>query len=548
MKNIYTALLIFLFNKAIAQQSCQWAYIPTGTNAYHTINYSAIDNSGNIIQVGRMLGVADMDPGTAPTDTSFSPGGYGYYLSKTSISGHLIWVKYFSQQGIGGMFEFRGVKVNSANEIIVAGNFFGLVDFDLSANGVDTLRSHFPTYPDYFLAKYDDVGNHQWAFNIGNPTTSNIEAESFCLRSNDDIVICANPSGGALIDVDPGPAVHHSIGFNANLICYNTNGNYLWNNHISVTYSYANDYKSVDCDASGNVYLLSVGYYELTVTKFNSSGTELWNKTIGNFTSQSRVNPQSVLVDKATGSFYVAGTFGGTVDFDPGSPTVTASSTTFTYQDAFLAKYDDAMNLLWLNPYHGNISFGLNGIDFSGTDIIAAGTFTGTVNFGLGNPLTVAQFSPFYIKVDAAGNALETYMLTAAGGYKSIHGTSTQSFVAMGNLNGNADMDPTTATLNLTSPSGSNDFTAVYGTVPTSSHYQNFNTPLNIFPNPADKELLIQTSFTQQIQLFNVSGKTILSQKILPFQKNKIATGNLSNGIYFIKIGNHTSKIAVLHQ
>ena len=120
---------------------------------------------------------------------------------------------------------------------------FGVVDFDLSAAGVDTIRSHFPTYPDYFVAKYDAGANHQWAFGIGNPTTSNIEAQSMCIDTNDDIIICANPSGGTPVDVDPGPGVHNTIGGNANIICYNSGGNYVWNNNIATTYSYADDYK-----------------------------------------------------------------------------------------------------------------------------------------------------------------------------------------------------------------------------------------------------------------------------------------------------------------
>ena len=156
MKNRFIFILLLLCNTIYAQQPCQWAYIPIGNNAYHTAYYTALDNNGDIIQVGKILGVADMDPGTLAGDTSFSPGGFGYYLSKTSVGGHLIWIHYFSQPG-GGMFEFKGVRVNSANEIVVVGNFFGVVDFDLSTAGVDTIRSHFATYPDYFVVKYDVV-------------------------------------------------------------------------------------------------------------------------------------------------------------------------------------------------------------------------------------------------------------------------------------------------------------------------------------------------------------------------------------------------------
>lgn len=545
MKNCYIIILLLLCNKLYAQQPCQWAYIPIGNNAYHAAYYTTLDNNGDVIQVGRMLGVADMDPGTLPGDTSFSPGGYGYYLSKTSVSGHLVWIRYFSQPG-GGMFEFKGVRVNSANEIVVVGNFFGVVDFDLSTTGVDTIRSHFPTYPDYFIAKYDPGANHQWAFSIGNPTTNDIELKSMCIKTNDDILICANPNG--LVDVDPGPAVHNSIGGNANIICYNTNGNYVWNNNIATTYSYANDCKSIDCDAAGNAYLLSVGYYELTVSKFDVSGILLWDKTIGDFSVQSRVNPQSVLVDKATGYFYIVGTFDGTVDFDPGASTVNETSSSANYDDAFMAKYDSSMNIDWLNAYPGNISFGKSAIDFSGNNVVAVGDFNGMATFGPGFTYTASQLSPFYFKVDASGNAIESYMLNANGGYRSIHSTSNQSYVIMGNLSGSADMDPTAATINLTSPSFSNDFMAVYGTVPTSFGETFILNDVKIFPNPADEVVYVESNSAGYLQLIDMSGKIVLSESISAFVKNKINTRQLGDGIYFLKTGNTIRKITVVHR
>ena len=65
--------------------------------------------------------------------------------------------------------------------------------------------------------------------------------------------------------------------------------------------------------------MATVGYYKLTLTAFDNTGSRSGEMTIGDFPAGARVNPQSLLTDKSTGEIYVAGTYGGMVDFDPGS-------------------------------------------------------------------------------------------------------------------------------------------------------------------------------------------------------------------------------------
>jgi hypothetical protein len=175
MKIYYTLFLLFITIGLKAQIACDWAYVPAGpSQTYHTIYISTTDLSGNIIQLGKNLGNADMDPSPLPGDTSFCYAGFNYYVSSTADSGKLNWIRYFEDNSQIGQFEFKGLQVNSQNEIIILGNYFGLIDFDLSSTGVDTLRSHAPTYPDYFVAKYDSLGNYVFAISIGpfGPNTS----------------------------------------------------------------------------------------------------------------------------------------------------------------------------------------------------------------------------------------------------------------------------------------------------------------------------------------------------------------------------------------
>ena len=538
MKKCFLLFLLSFSTAIFAQPVCQWAYIPVGSvQTYNTIYITTTDQVGNIYQVGKLLGVADMDPASGATDTSFSFPSYNYYISKTNISGKLQWIHYFQKNSQFGLFEFKGLKINSTNEIIVAGNFFGMVDFDLSDNGVDTLRSHFPTYPDYFVAKYDSSGNYQWAFNIGDPTTSSIEVQAVTIMPNNNIVITANPNG--TIDVDPGIAVHNSIGGNANLICYDTYGNYIWNNHITPTYSYSITNNSLDCDASGNTYLLTVGYYELTVNKFANNGIAVWDKTIGDFVLGARVNPQSVLVNKVTGDFYVAGTFGGTVDFDPGAPILNYTSSSCFFQDGFIAKYDPNMNPLWVNTYVGNVSFGNFSLDFDNSDIIAVGDLNGTIDFGNGFIFSSPSlYKPFYLKINSNGITQDAYTLNGFGKYNTINTTINNSFVTSGNISTTTDMDPTSATLQL-SATTSNFFNAVYqNNSVTVLNEINTTAEVLLFPNPAGDQINLKVNkrlIGSTFELSDISGKVLLHGKITN-ENTLLALDQFESGIYLISI------------
>jgi hypothetical protein len=538
MKKLVLVLIFTLFIHSLFAQipvDCQWAYVPVGTNTFNArVINSALDLQGNIVETGTIYGVADMDPGSAISDTSYSLIGYNYYLSKTTADGHLLWIKYFKGFPAVSTFEFNGVKVNSQNEIIVAGNYFGVIDFDLSDSGVDTLRSHQPTYQDFFVAKYDSSGNYMWAFNIGD-VSNRVQIQTVALQPDDDILIATNTIGP--VDVDPGNAVHNSLGGNANLVCYDSNGNYKWNNNIAVTYSYAENYKSVDCDAASNSYLLSVGYYELTVNKFDPNGVRVWDKTIGLFSAGARVTPQSVLVDKTNGNFYVAGTFDGTVDFDPGPNSVTQTSNNISYEDGFIAKYDSSMNLLWVNAYMGNIEFGKCSMDFYGTDILLGGDYNGSIDFGNGFTFTSAAMTPFLLKINTSGATNDALQLNGSGNFNTLHVASNMSLVTTGFVFSTMDMDPGAGTLTLTVPNASS-FTAVYSILTSLNNIQGSSASMQFFPNPSSGVFTVTADKTNSsaMKIYNVAGELVYQSTIT---KNTVVDiSSAGKGIYFIKILN----------
>jgi hypothetical protein len=540
-------VLVFLITSTLlkAQPTCNWAYIPVGVGfTQNTIYYATSDLQNNIIEVGKLLGVADMNPSPLAGDTSFSYPAYNYYISKTDLSGQLLWIHYFQLNSQFGLFEFKGLKVNSTNDIIVLGNFWGMVDFDLSANGIDTLRSHTPTYPDFFVAKYDANGNYQWANNLGT-NNNHISAQALAIDNQDNILVSANPNGAN--DIDPNDSIiHNTIGGNANIICYDSNGNYLWNNHISTLYSYGISNQSLEVDANGNAYLLSVGYYELTVNKFSNTGVFLWAKKLGDFASGGRVTPQSLIIDSATGNFTIAGTFDGTVDFDPNTGVNNHTATNFNYEDGFIAQYDSTMQLLWVNTYEANVSFGNAGLNLINNEIIAVGNIMGTIDFGNSVTLTAigGGANPFYVRLNNTGTAQEGFVLDNYGLFNTINYLNNNMLYCTGYITGNTDMDPTSLTVNLTATT-TNYFTAVY---------QNNSVTLNknlvqenaiiVYPNPSQAYINIEMPeelISTKYDIINCLGSVVLSNNIKQ-KKEVIEISNLPNGVYFIKF--QSGKIA----
>jgi hypothetical protein len=544
---LFSVSLLFIGANLMAQPTCNWAFFPTSTNfSQNVITAQATDKFGNNIEIGKTQGIADMDPGTGAADTSFTPYYYTYYIVKYSAQGQLLWINYIENNSQLIFFEFKSLKINDANEILIAGNFSGALDFDLSSSGIDTLRSQQPTYFDYFLAKYDSAGNYQWALNGGNPTSSGTKAQALNILPNQNILLIINPTG--VTDVDPGSAIHNTIASNANIVCYNTNGNYVWNNNIAPLYSYGVSNNSLGSDSAANSYLLSVGSYELTVTKFDSSGVRLWGKKIGDFSNGSRVNPQSVLVDKSNGCFYIAGTFQGAVDFDPGNSTLIHTSSSGFFGDGFIAKYDNNMNPMWINPYVGKVVFGNYSLDFDGSEIIAVGSIEGAINFGNNlNLSATTSNSPFYLRIDTLGNTISGYALSGTGIYNTVSQSINNSIVITGLITtGSIDMDPSASVL-LLNPASANYFTAAYQfPISTSIEAITFQNDKQIqtYPNPFENELILKVTQASDviIQITDLAGRTIFKCKN-SFTQIIVNTQEWPKGVYFLRVNEQSFKL-----
>ena len=292
------------------------------------------------------------------------------------------------------------IATNDSGSVYVTGVFRGTVDFDPGA-GIFNLTSN--GGDDIFIQKLDLSGNLLWAVSFGG--TSNDAGYEISLSDNGSIYItgCFRNT----VDFDPGAGI-----FN------------------------------ITANTSTDIFIL----------KLDSSGNLTWVKAMGGADFD---YGYSITTD-AIGNVYVTGSFGNTVDFDPGGGTLDLTSN--GSDDTFVQKLDVNGNLLWVK------SLGGTGMDIGNTvtvddngNLYVAGRFENTVDFDPGsgtfNINAVGGSDIFVQKLDANGDLL---WVKSMGGNEDDTGNSIVTdaignVCLTGSFRSSVDFDPGSSTVNLTS-------------------------------------------------------------------------------------------------
>jgi len=271
---------------------------------------------------------------------------------------NLSWIN--AHGGTGEDYAYDLIRDGSGN-IYVTGSFEGTVDFD---PGPDTLNlTGMGGGGDIFVQKLDSNGNLLWAKAIEVSTGA---GQRLALDGSGNVLI-AGEFNGINVDFDPGPgqSIKSSSGENIFILKLDENGLFQW------VGTFDDNFKprawGIDTDAAGNVYTCGRFFGstdfdpgqgtaistsaspdgDAFVLKLNSSGNFIWVKTFG---GAERDVARDVLIDDL-GNAYVAGYFGGTVDFDPGPAVV--SRTSGGEEDIYVLKLDPLGNLIWVDAMSG---------------------------------------------------------------------------------------------------------------------------------------------------------------------------------------------------
>lgn len=313
-----------------------------------------------------------------------------------------------SMGGPGYDYSYSIVLDNFGN-VYTTGYFNGTVDFD-SGPGVFYLTSNGPR--DIFISKLDSAGNFKWAKSISG----------------------AGSNWGADLVLD-------TVGTGAIYITGGFEGTMDFDPGVGVT------------------NLTSTSLYDIYVLKLSSLGQFIWAKSIGGTGSE---NVSSITIDPSgNGDVFVAGTFTGTVDFDPDTTSVFNLTSMGSDNDLFICKLDASGKFTWVKQLGGIGRKDCRHItlDQSG-NIYTVGWFENTTDF---DPDTISNYNltstgnydAFISKLNNSGNFVWAKNIGGTafdkGMSMTINPTGSDDIYLTGVFQGTVDFDPDTGIVNLTS-------------------------------------------------------------------------------------------------
>lgn len=422
-----TLSMILFFSMAFTTHASAWsdndiAVTVIGDQAGQSNNQFglsiAVDSGGNTYTSGSFDTTTVFGSGAATT-TLTSKGKLDAFVAKHDASGNLLWVKTF-----GGPLndQVKDVTVDHDGNVVMAGEFYGSVDFDPGA-GVDSLTA---------LANTGSNSNWDW-----------LGAVVWKLNS-DGNYLWAKAYDGPLFDTGISVAV-------------DGDGNIAFSGVVAGT---------IDLDPSPDRTVPSStfgGMGDIFVSVFTPSGVLKWANRLG---SSGYEVGQSVAFD-STGALYVSGVFQRTMDFNPGAgvESLTAVGADSDPSDMYILKFGADGAFEWVRQYKG---YGTGdgppvvSVD-SNNFVYVSGDFSGQVTFYTNqnkqDTFTVTSIGTrdsFISKWSPSGSHVWTKQVGGSGG--AAYGASTAidgngNIFYTGSESGTVDFNPGGENFNLSSKS-----------------------------------------------------------------------------------------------
>ncbi|MFO0815210.1 MAG: SBBP repeat-containing protein [Gemmatales bacterium] len=221
----------------------------------------AVSTTGNVFVCGAFSGTVDFDPGAG---TKYANAGtlYSGFALKLNTNGNFGWVSPFVGLTVGssnGYSMANSIALDGSGNVIVGGTYRGPVDFN-PGSGTTML----PTVGGGFITKLNSGGGLGWAKALESASNCYVNGLTVDVAGN----IYASGSFNGTVDFDPGTSISSKS---------------------------------------------SAGSYDIFVLKLTSSGNYSWDETFGGIGND---NSSGIAVD-AAGTIHLAGSYQGTVNFDP---------------------------------------------------------------------------------------------------------------------------------------------------------------------------------------------------------------------------------------
>ncbi|HQZ65816.1 MAG TPA: putative Ig domain-containing protein, partial [Planctomycetaceae bacterium] len=335
----------------------------------------ALDLAGNVYVLTRFAGTLDFDPGPGVSQL-VSAGGSDIALLKLTSGGSFAWATRFGGSGL----DFSGgIATDASGHVLISGRFSGTATFgSISRTSAGDL--------DGFIAQLDGAGTTQWVRTFGGINYDSV----------DDVAVGTDGSvfgvGIFIGSADVGGTiVSHGLGF---LVKLTSSGSVSWaletggaGNSVSVTGSdvfvVGAFNETLDFAPGPTEVLVSpTSSEDLFASKFSTNGVFQWVRSVGG------AGRNSTSAVDVSGNVYLAGQFGNSVDFDPGSNSYLVNSR--GDYDAFATKWDSDGRHVWTRAIGGTGSDRIYDLAIDANeDVWLTGIVNGTVMSDLGGSIPV---------------------------------------------------------------------------------------------------------------------------------------------------------------
>lgn len=556
MKRLCFLMLLNVSFTGIQAQTVAWAK-KGGLWAYDYGYGIANDNYGNLYVAGKYEKNAKFNDVTLPCE-----GNHDMFVAQYSPAGNLNWIR--TAGGPSGDYAHAlacvGNFVYAAGEIEGSGNTikFPGSSVTLKCKGAN----------DVMFAKYSLNGTLVWARRAGGYNSEKVLGITADQSGN--VFICGYYKYSTLFETTSLPGAGKEDIFIAK---YDPNGTLLWVKNAGG--SGRDEAKSIQCDASGNVYItglysngckfesqtLTALNYDVFIAKYSSNGSLVWVKKGGG-----KYNDVgwSLALD-IYGNMYVGGEFNSSSNFGGLTINTTGSS------DIFVAKYDLNGNIKWIRKAGGSLSDRARGIACSGSNVYITGQFGKTAYFGPYTKTAVDSSDIFVASLDNSGNF--KWVTTASGqadkyeekGYESgnaICAEPSGNVYATGSMLNGATFGSTTLSaysrtdvfiVKILSAStrsedemlvqdNSNDSVIAEEQPVLRTVIPELKQELNIYPNPGDgnfiMELYAKDDTEYDLLVYNSLGQIVENKKIIAPVSSALDMTGREKGLYIVEVKN----------
>ena len=513
----------------------QWVKQIGGINSQFNFGTN-VDTDGNIYILGSFIGSTDFDA------TSINSNKIDLFIAKYTTNGVFAWVSPIIGINNGNHPQSLTMTVDAAGNLYIAGKFSGTVDFD-PGNITHELSSTFGS--DYFpaLAKYNNQGEYQWA--------KQFEGTSDAFANLDNMVIT-------------------------------TDGYYLY---LTGSFYGIVDF-DLDTDVTKTANLTSTGSRDIYVAKYNGvTAAYQWATSSGGPDATTDYGVGNSIAVNTNGEVYVTGAWAGTIDFDP-SVTHANNQTVAGGFDIFLTKYDASGNYQEMQGIGAdNYEEGLSiSIDLLGKINIAGYSLSNSLNFdnsynmagsdGQYNTFVVRYTDPAFVlpvtlvsfNAKAENNRVLVTWKTASeinnNHFEVERSTNGTGFTTIATQAGQGstsvpfsyiayDYKPNPGInyyrLKQVDNNGSENFSEIKA---ANFSLSNADDAMDIYPNPVSADFVniqLDTKNYYIIELEDLSGKVLISQKVNSTSLNQLNLTGILPGTYFISAkGNNKPSIKKL--